>query len=549
AAEYIQLQPDTIASSVAGIVQVYHNGQWGTVCTWGWGKEETKVACRQLGFSKAVGYLEGRGKGKQWLESLGCSGSETSLHNCQHSGWGNTNPWCKAFRTHFGISDVGVVCSGYKGPSANNIRLEPRTTRAGVAGMLQVYNHGQLGPVCDDGWDYRETRVACRQLGFAKAHGSFKSWQKASGGKWMRFMECTGSEDSLLSCPHSYSGLFCDSIGVMCSGYQEDTEYVKFQPDTILTESVSGIVRIYRNGTWGTVCKQGWNMDNTEVACRQLGFAKAVGHWEGQGTGKHRLYSMKCSGSEASLQNCSAYDRRLAFHFRFGCERRHRFMPDIDVGVVCSGYRGPSADDIQLEPKTRDSGVAGMIQVYHHGQLGTVCTWGWEKENTKVACRQLGFSKAVTYFHNGSRQTSKMSLSRVRCSGSEASLLRCSHSYQSCHTPSLGVVCSGSGHSNLKFRFQSDHQSTNRLQVQYYGVWGDVCASSLHSMNEAHVICRSLNNQKAMTVSPWAKKADISFALSMTCNGTEVSTAECRELSVNQVVMCDNNEIVQLSCL
>ncbi|KAK3755458.1 hypothetical protein QZH41_020511 [Actinostola sp. cb2023] len=54
--------------------------QWGTVCHDGFGMNDAKVACRQLGFTKVVGYWAyGRGSGKVWLDTMGCSGSESSL--------------------------------------------------------------------------------------------------------------------------------------------------------------------------------------------------------------------------------------------------------------------------------------------------------------------------------------------------------------------------------------------------------------------------------------------------------------------------------------
>jgi hypothetical protein len=104
----IRLQPDTTGSGVAGIVQVYHNGQWGTVCHYSgnaWDMNDAKVACRQLGFTKAVGYsFQGRGTGKVWLESMQCAGTETSLGSCTHNGWGSVNSWCNGH-----TYDVGVV--------------------------------------------------------------------------------------------------------------------------------------------------------------------------------------------------------------------------------------------------------------------------------------------------------------------------------------------------------------------------------------------------------------------------------------------------------
>jgi len=104
---FIHLEPDTVGLGVAGIVRVYYNNQWGTVCRDYFDMDDAKVACRQLGFTKAEGYWHyGRGSGKIWLHGMKCTGTETSLHNCSHSGWGNHHSHCNGH-----TEDVGVVCS------------------------------------------------------------------------------------------------------------------------------------------------------------------------------------------------------------------------------------------------------------------------------------------------------------------------------------------------------------------------------------------------------------------------------------------------------
>ena len=43
------LSPQNLSSS--GRLEIYLQGEWGTVCTDRFGKEEADVACRQLGFT------------------------------------------------------------------------------------------------------------------------------------------------------------------------------------------------------------------------------------------------------------------------------------------------------------------------------------------------------------------------------------------------------------------------------------------------------------------------------------------------------------------
>jgi len=52
-------------------------------------KQGCTVACRQLGFTKALGPMYyGQGSGKVWLDNMDCKGTETSLYSCSHDGWG-----------------------------------------------------------------------------------------------------------------------------------------------------------------------------------------------------------------------------------------------------------------------------------------------------------------------------------------------------------------------------------------------------------------------------------------------------------------------------
>ncbi|KAK3755957.1 hypothetical protein QZH41_010897 [Actinostola sp. cb2023] len=178
-----------------------------------------KVACRQLGFTNAVGPMHyGRGSGKVWLDDMACTGSESSLPSCSHPDWGNHN--CAGH-----TEDVGVVCSGYKAPSADNIQLEPGATGSGVAGIVRVYHNGQWGTVCHRGWDMNDAKVACRQLGFTKAVG-YWYYGRGSGKLWLNNMQCSGSETSLHRCTHNGWGnvySYCNShtrdVGVVCSSW------------------------------------------------------------------------------------------------------------------------------------------------------------------------------------------------------------------------------------------------------------------------------------------------------------------------------------------
>ena len=95
-----------------GRVEVYYNGEWGTVCDDGFNDTEAGVVCRQLGFGSsgtAIGLAGfGQGSGSIWLDSVLCAGSESILASCGHLGVGITVSCDHS-------SDTGVRCSRDQG--------------------------------------------------------------------------------------------------------------------------------------------------------------------------------------------------------------------------------------------------------------------------------------------------------------------------------------------------------------------------------------------------------------------------------------------------
>ena len=96
------------SSHYYGRVEVYYNGEWGTVCDDGWNTADATVVCRQLRFYSSVraygSARYGQGTGPIWLSRLSCIGNEPNLTDCSQSSVGTKN--C----TH--SDDASVVCYG-----------------------------------------------------------------------------------------------------------------------------------------------------------------------------------------------------------------------------------------------------------------------------------------------------------------------------------------------------------------------------------------------------------------------------------------------------
>ena len=93
-------------------MEVYYNGEWGTVCDDGWSYSDANVVCRQLGFGSLgrpyrTAYF-GQGLGSILLDNIACIGNESTLASCGHLGFNITRS-CSHYE------DAGVRCYGGQG--------------------------------------------------------------------------------------------------------------------------------------------------------------------------------------------------------------------------------------------------------------------------------------------------------------------------------------------------------------------------------------------------------------------------------------------------
>jgi hypothetical protein len=194
---------DLPAAGGCGRVEVWKNGQWGTVCGGDtWDNRDAAVVCRQLGLSGGFvnSSLQLPGEGPILDGNVSCQGNERNLSLCVASA-----PSTVCNHSH----DATVCCGPAFAPNPAGVEGEARiVTPSGSnlggfgCGYVEVYAQGEWGRVCGDMWQDDDALVLCRQLGRSGGAAARVPASTAGSGKiWLSHVQCDGSEKHVWDCP------------------------------------------------------------------------------------------------------------------------------------------------------------------------------------------------------------------------------------------------------------------------------------------------------------------------------------------------------------
>ncbi|XP_049329681.1 deleted in malignant brain tumors 1 protein-like isoform X7 [Astyanax mexicanus] len=443
-------------SRCAGRVEVLYRGQWGSVCGNNWDMRDAAVVCRELGCGEAVDtYHEsyfGSASGPIWMDNVHCSGSESTLRNCESAGWGKHN--CDHSK------DAGVICSGVRVVGGSH-----------CSGRVEVLHGESWVTVCDADFNQQDAEVVCRELGCGspvEVLGA-AAFGRGEGQVCLEELQCRGRESQIHFCPKSSSlkhncshdndvGLVCaDSVRLVDGGHR-----------------CAGRVEVFYNRTWRSVCGKNWDIRDAAVVCRELGCGEAVFKNVQFGPRSAWMDDVNCSGSESSVKHC-----RSAGWVEQICNRL--------AGVICSGVR--------LVGRSRCS---GRVEVLHGESWVTVCDADFDQQDAEVVCRELGCGSPVEVLGAAAfgRGEGQVWSEELQCRRTESQIHFCPKSsslkHNCSHDNDVGLVCSESVR-----LVDGLSRCAGRVEVLHKGQWGTVCDGNW-DMIDAAVVCRELGCGEAV---------------------------------------------------
>ncbi|XP_060570318.1 deleted in malignant brain tumors 1 protein-like, partial [Ruditapes philippinarum] len=500
-----------------GRLEVWHDWSWGTVCDDGFDLQSASVVCKMLNYQQTNPVVFnsaffGAGTLPIHLDGVSCFGYETSLSQCLHNGWGKED--C----VH--SEDVGISCTPVRLVNGSNEH----------EGRLEVWNNGTWGTVCDDYFDVLSASVVCRMLNYPHTNPLvFRSAHFGAGSLPIQLdnVKCKGNETMLSECSHYGWGKHnCDhddDVGISCSSVRLVNGSNQYE----------GRLEVWHNGTWGTVCDDGFKKLSASVVCKMLHYAQAdpvVFRSNYFSTLPRHLDNVECTGSETILSQCS--------HNGWG---QHNCGHSEVVSISCTPVRLVNGSN-EYE---------GRLEVWHDGSWGTVCDDEFDTLSASVVCKMLGYPQAnpmvfrSAFFGAG---TTPIHLENVKCTGTETSLSQCSYNdlgENTCsHSDNVGISCPPVRLVN------GSHQYEGRLEVWHDGSWGTVC-DDYSNVHLASVVCRMLNYpQTNPLVFPVARFGAGTLPIQLDdvkCKGTETSLSLCLHNKWGEH-NCDHNEDVSVSC-
>lgn len=188
------------------------------------------------------------------MDNVRCDGSEKSLKECKHNGWGVND--CKH------SEDLGVVCTAERRLDQTASRGHTTAARPQLSPAPQwrgrVVSHGHAG------YGYHGNRHPQEMPRFLRPH----HYQVTKARSFTCLFE---------------SQLVMVDFRLLLKGHSKvRIEEVRLRPILMATKRkallTEGVVEVKHAGRWRQVCDLGWSLNSSRVVCGMLGFPEATTH-------------------------------------------------------------------------------------------------------------------------------------------------------------------------------------------------------------------------------------------------------------------------------
>ncbi|XP_023676354.2 lysyl oxidase homolog 4-like [Paramormyrops kingsleyae] len=539
-----------------GRIEVFYNNAWGTICDDEVDIKLTNVICRELGFRRGITWAHsakfGQGRGPIWMDNVRCTGTETSIANCQFNGWGVND--C----TH--AEDLGVICSPQRRSGPPHRRPEPERVNPASS---QIEDVNSLSP-----W----TEHAFSPSPPSEHFNSLSSWSENAQSSFPRSEQVNSPwmEDAYTSSPRSER---MNSASPWSGNAIRRVSPAPPEPERTILPPPPERTRQTRRGHEIALLR---NLNSPRQGRRPAQPRGHVIHLQrSNGNTVPRGHQIPTGLGSAAAQRPSNAVTHVEENRP---EPVSRHAPERYTSQYDSASTHVNFEEVRLQPvvpATRGYALVteGAVEVMYNGNWRYVCDLGWDLNAGGVVCGMLGFPAAEQHNVNmyrkawdtmmadpsdrlGSQVSKKTSwVEKVLCQGTESSLEQCRallsipHSEVPCEGGMFAVArcVPGTQFASLATTYDSTswvpHISQGvvrlkagprlgegRVEVLREGKWGTVC-DHLWDLPDASVVCRELGfgtARQALNRAHLGQGTGPIHMNSVQCTGTEKSILQCQ---------------------
>ncbi|XP_071964478.1 uncharacterized protein [Antedon mediterranea] len=266
---------------------------------------------------------------------------------------------------------VQVSCGGsvqltYYGPNEN-------------IGLVEVKPDGssQWGYICSNEFDIIDADVICRQLNYGWAVRVYEE-SDPPGNPILWNVDCEyGDEENIFDCENNEGTCNNQGVIVECEDVEYSEPFKKIRLDSADNVNDENLA-IRDNGQWKPICANGWDIEDTTVACRQLGFLYAVNFttYTNPAFYANQIYTnFDCEGNEGYLLACEHMKEICIEYVAIKCAVEFEDYAFEDYPWVSSYYPWfDPCDEFHCE-----NGGTCYIDEYY--QAVCECTQNWQGEH------------------------------------------------------------------------------------------------------------------------------------------------------------------------